>query len=308
MKKVAILFNPSAGKGKALKKRQELEKLLRKFEINYDLFLTRNEEDLKELAREKTDKYRTLVGAGGDSTFNIIVNEIKKKRVNTTFGMIALGSSNDVAEEFEIRSLEKACAALKRGKTKRIDLGCIIKDKKILRYYLGQANIGLGVLVNKYVDELARRKPNLGKIQIFAGALGIINSYLSQKLPFPLTLESETARVEGDFILAVFNNTRYWATGKKVNPHALPDDGRLDCCLIKKCSFPRFARLVFLATKGKHTREKEIETLQSEYFEVSSEKAFEIQSDGEIIESFDQCSKFKKIKFKVIPQALNIIC
>jgi len=308
MERVAILFNPAAGKGKAYKKKERLEHFLRKFEINYDLFVTQSEENLKELAREKSERYRTLVGAGGDSTFNILVNEILKKEAAVTFGMIGLGSSNDVVKEFEIDSLEKTCTALKKMKTKRIDLGCIIKDKKILRYYLGQANIGLGVLVNKYVEELAKRKPNLGKIQTFAGTLGIIDSYLSKKIPFSLTLESEKGRIEDNFVLAIFNNIRYWATGKKVTPQALPDDGCLDCCLISNCSFARLARLVFLSKKGKHTRAKEVKTLQSQYFKVSSEKAFEIQADGEIIGGFDQPAKFKKIEFKIIPQVLNIIC
>jgi len=308
MQKIGILFNPSAGKGKALKNKGRLEKLLRKHEIDYDLFVTKSEDDLRRLAKEKTERYKIIAGAGGDSTFNIIINEIKKGGAEVVLGMIGLGSSNDITKEFEVDSLEKACAALKRGKTKRIDLGCIVEDKKNLGYFLGQANIGLGVLVNKYVEDLVYRRPRVGKIQTLAGALGIIDSYSSKRIPIPLALESEEGQVEGDFVLAVFNNIQYWATGKRVNPHALVDDGRLDCCLIRDCSLPRLARLVFLSTKGKHTSAKEVNTLQSTYFEVSSEKAFAIQADGEIIGGTKAPSQFERIKFKIIPQALDVIC
>lgn len=306
--KVAILFNPSAGKGKALRKKNKLEKLLRRLEISYDLFVTRSEEDLKELTKEKSTKFNTIIGAGGDSTFNIIVNEIIKNEADVTFGMISLGSSNDITREFGIHSLEEACLALIKRKTHDIDLGCIIKEKAILRYYIGQANIGLGVLVNKYVHELENRKSSLGKIQTIAGTMGVVNSYLSKKIPFPLTVESEKEKVEGIFLLANFSNIRYWATGRKVSPFALPDDNQLDCCLINACSFAQLAHLVFLSKKGKHSRAKNVKTFQSKYFNISSEKAFEIQTDGEIIESFGNPSKFKKIELKVIPQKLNIIC
>lgn len=308
MEKIGILFNPSAGKGKALKSKERLEKLLLQHEIDYDLFVTQSEDDLRKLAREKTEKYKIIAGAGGDSTFNIIINETKKKGAEIILGMIGLGSSNDLTKEFEIDSLEKACAALKRKQTKRIDLGCIIKDDKNLGYFLGQANIGLGVLVNKYVEDLVKRRSRVGKIQTLAGALGIIDSYSSQRIPLPLTIESEEGRVKGHFTLAVFNNIQYWATGKRVNPCALVDDGRLDCCLIKDCSFPRFARLVILSKRGKHTRAKEVDTLQSTYFEVSSEQAFEIQADGEILGGTKAPSQFNKIKFNIIPKTLDVIC
>jgi len=308
MKKIGILFNPSAGRGKALKNKERLEKLLAEHEIDYDLFVTQSEDDLRRLAREKTERYRIIAGAGGDSTFNIIINEIKKTGAEAILGMIGLGSSNDITKEFDIDSLEKACAALKKERTKRIDLGCIVEDKNILGYFLGQANIGLGVLVNEYVEDMAKRRPKVGKIQTLAGALGIIKSYSSKRIPIPLTLEFEGGRIEGHFVLAVFNNIQYWATGKRVNPHALVDDGRLDCCLIRECSLPRLARLVFLSTKGKHTSAKEVDTLQSTCFEVSSEKAFEIQADGEIVGGAKTPSQFNKIILKIIPQALDIIC
>ena len=235
MEKIGILFNPSAGKGKARRNKERLEKLLLQYEIDYDLFVTQSEDDLRSLAREKTESYRIIAGAGGDSTFNIIINETMKKGAEVILGMIGLGSSNDITKEFEIDSLEKACAALKRRKTKRIDLGCLVQDNRILAYFLGQANIGLGVLVNKYVGDLGQRKPKMGKMQTLAGALGIINSYSSRRIPIPLSIESEERQVEGHFVVAVFNNTRYWATGKRVTPRALVDDGRLDCCLIQDC-------------------------------------------------------------------------
>jgi len=180
--KIAILFNPSAGKGKALNKKSHLEELLQKYDIPYDLFITQSEEDLIRLAGEKSKEYKVLVGAGGDSTFNIMIDEIFKRSVDVTFGMIGLGSSNDIAKEFGIDSLDKACLALKKKRTKRIDLGCIEEDTVLLRLYIGQANVGLGVFVSKHAEDMASRGSKWARLQAVAGVSGIYDTYKSQKV------------------------------------------------------------------------------------------------------------------------------
>jgi len=306
--KIAILFNPSAGKGKALKNKHRLENFLQQFDLPYDLFITQSAENLIELTRENARRYKTLVGAGGDSTYHTMVDEIIKTGEDVNFGMIGLGSSNDISKEFQVDTLEKACQALKAGKTRRIDLGCISRENTILEYFLGQANIGLGAWVNRYVEELPERRPYLGKLQGLAGTLGVIHSYRTKKIPLSLTIESEEGKVEGLFILAVFSKIRYWATGRKISPAARPDDRWLHGCLIKDCSFSRLARLAALSRKGKHTREREIKMIRSRAFEIASEQGFQVQADGEILGGSGEAALFKKIQFTVIPQALTVIC
>ncbi len=305
--KVAILFNPSAGKGEALRKKSRLEELLQKYDVPYDLFVTQSEDDLKKLTGEKSKEYKVLVGVGGDSTFNIMIDEIIKRGADVTFGMIGLGSSNDIVKEFGIDSLGKACLALKKKRTKRIDLGCIVEDNSVLRHYLGQANVGLGVLVSKHAEGMASRGSKWARLQTVTGMSGIHDAYRSQKVPLPLKIVSDNGEVHGMFILASFNNIRYWATGRLLCPEALPDDGKLDGCLIDNCSFSRFAQIALMAKKGNHIKAREVEILQSSEFTVSAEKTFEIQTDGEIVHRPDSSTQFRTVQFRILPQALTII-
>jgi diacylglycerol kinase family enzyme len=226
---------------------------------------------------------RAIVGAGGDSTFHLIVNEIMKAGGRAPFGMLGLGSSNDITLEFGLEPLERAVAALKLGRTKTVDLGCLKQGSKTLRYFLGQANIGLGVAVNCYVNGLARRRPWLARRQTLAGTLGIMRAYRKRQVPLELTIQSEEGTIKGSFIVAIFCNTRYWATGKLIAPKARPDDSLLDACLIEKCSFLRLARINHLAKQGSHGRAGEVRFLQSKEFTITSGMAFNIQADGEII-------------------------
>jgi diacylglycerol kinase family enzyme len=305
--KVAILFNPSAGRGIALRSKSRMEELLQRYDIPYDLFVTQSEEDVVRLTGEKCEEYAVLVGAGGDSTFNIMINEIFRRSADVTFGMIGLGSSNDIVKEFGIDSLKKACSALKGRRTKQVDLGSIEEDHFLLRLFLGQANVGLGVFVSQYVEDLVSSGSPWAKHQVLAGVSGIYDTFRSRKVPMVLKLESKDGEIHGKFILASFNNIRYWATGRLLCPDARPDDGKLDGCFIDDCTFSRLLGISLMAKKGKHIKAKEVEVRQSLEFKVSAEAAFEIQTDGEIVCREDASTEFRTVEFKVLPKALTII-
>jgi len=306
--RISILYNPSAGMGRALRRKLKLERILRHLEVRYDLIMSRSETHLRELTREHAKKYGTLVGAGGDSTFHIMVNELVPAGAEVNFGLIGVGSSNDITLEFGLDSLEKACRALKGGRVRKVDLGCIREGGTPLSYFLGQANIGLGAFVNIRIAETALRKPWLARRQTLAGILGIRMAYRSKSIPLPLKVDAEARRAEGDFVAAIFSNVRFWATGKIIAPGAVPDDGQLDACLIRDCSFLRLARISRLANAGRHAEADEVEIRRAPAFEVTSDKPFEIQSDGEIIRTPDGRPLFHKVTFSIVPRALNLIC
>jgi diacylglycerol kinase family enzyme len=306
--KIAILFNPSAGRGKALKYRSRLESLLKEYQVPFDLLATASEENLRALTRECAGLYRTVAGAGGDSTFQIMIEEIVRSGADVDFGLIALGSSNDVAREFDLHSLGEACQALKRRRTRSIDLGAVEHEGEILKYFIGQANMGLGVRVNRYVTEISGKRPRLAACQSLAGTLGIIRSYRRKEVPLSLTVRAGEQKRDGSYLVANFSNIRFWASGKTLNPSARPDDGRLDSCLISQCSFLRLARLAYLARKGGHAGAPEVEFLRAAVYEISSEKAFEVQVDGEIIGGSRTPLLFKDILIRTVPRALRLIC
>jgi len=303
-----IFLNPSAGKGKALQKKERLELCLQRFGISHDLVITRSEGELRALVREKARTYRRIVGAGGDSTFNIIVNEILRTGVDIDFGMIGIGSSNDITREFGLQTLESACRAIQQGRTRRIDLGSVVEKGMVLSHYLGQANIGLGVSVNRYVEELSIRRPRMAGIQGLAGIAGIFHAHRRGEIPASLQVETVAGRYSGQFHVALFSNIRFWATGRNMCPAALPDDGLLDGCMIRQCSLGRLVQIARKARKGQHTGAEEVEICQSKEFAVSADTDFHIQTDGEILGGYSHPTGFRKVTFKNVPKILNLIC
>jgi len=303
----AVLLNPASGKGRAGRSRGRVEASLRKRGIAYDLFITENEDHLRRLTREKAQEYPTVVGVGGDSTLQIMAEEMIKVRASAALGMIGLGSSNDITREFGLAAIEKASLAIKHGNKRRIDMGEISSPDAVLKYFIGQANIGLGVWVNRYVEERTGGKPFWGKFQIPVGIAGAMSAYRKKLIPIPLRVETESRRRAGSFIIAAFTNISYWASGLRLHPDARPDDGRLEACLILPCSFSRLAGLAVLARKGRLRGTAEVERWSAPAFDISSELAFSIQTDGEVIGGRSSPALFNRIRVRVLPQALTII-
>jgi diacylglycerol kinase (ATP) len=307
MEKIAILFNPSAGKGRAGQKRLALQKCLKEEGVACDWFESRHEEDLRDLVKATAADYPTLVAAGGDTTLLIVINELMRLKTGNTLGMIGLGSCNDVVKEFDVHTLKKACRAIRRNRSRQIDLGVVREGRKILRYFPGQASIGLAVLVNQYVEQVVKRSPRLGKYQTLSGIRGGWQAYRSAEVPIKLDVEFEKGRVSGEFMLAVFNNIRYYAAGKMATPRARTDDGLLDAFLVKKCSFSRLAYITFLTPAAAYADKKETVTIQAPKFAVSSDKPFAVQIDGEILSEDARPRQFRHLEFASVPRALKII-
>jgi diacylglycerol kinase (ATP) len=303
-----ILFNPTAGKGKALKKKNKLESILKNMNIPYKLYVTRSEENLRFLIKKIASVNQTIVAAGGDTTINIIINEIKNMKADVSLGILGMGSCNDIAREFVGLPLEGACCILKRRRCKQVDLGVILHEGRDLHYFLGQANIGLGIYVNRFVETIASRRSRLGKNPVLAGIIGIMDAYRKKEISNSLNLNSHTEKIEGDFIVGLISNIRFWVNGMKLCPDSLPDDGLLHACFVDKCSLIRLIYIASKAAKGKHSGLKDVKTIQSPYFEVESDKFFEIQTDGEILQKNNSPMKFKKVGFEIRPKELSIIC
>ncbi len=303
---LAILFNPSAGKGRALRARARLEEALRKRSVGYELIVTESESGLRDLTRRLASAGRPLAGAGGDSTFQIMINELMAARADAPLGLIGVGSSNDIPLALGIGTLDEACRALAAAAPRRLDLGVIETEGLPGLYFLGQANIGLGASVNAYVEDLARRRPGLARHQTAAGIMGIRRALKKKDVPVRLAVSTASEHLEGSYTLAVFSNTRLWATGRAIAPDASPEDGLLDACLIDAATFPRLARLAFLARRGNHVGERDVHLLRGAAFEIFSDRGFTVQADGELLGVPGHPAAVGRLRISVVPSAISI--
>ena len=307
MKPMLVLFNPSSNQGRAAGKRGILQAALNRAGLEHAFVVTQSVGHLRRMAREAGRDYKIIVGAGGDSTYSIIAGEITAGRTDAVLGMIPLGSSNDVPREFGLERMDRAVQALKEGRTRAIDLGVVRAGGSVLGCFLGQANVGLGAVVNRRVARMAERRRKTARRQWAAGYLAVRAALWSREVPLRLDIKDGGPAYSGKVLAAVFSNIRYWATGKIIAPKARTDDGLLDLCLIKPCRFLRLAEIYRLAGKGRHGRLRQVEFRQAGVFRLRSEVPMEIQADGDILGTSDGRTRFNDLEIGILPAALQII-
>jgi len=306
-KAIPFILNPAAGGGRSLARLNFLHNQIKKLHISSEIIISRSEAHLGQLTRELAAENEVIVGLGGDSTFHLMANEILQAGRKTALAFIGVGSSNDIPREFGLLNLKNALLAIKRGEKRAVDVAAILVNDQIVRYVLGQVNIGLGATVNQYVASLFFRRPWLRRHQNLSGLLALSQAYKNKENSLPLSVETAKESYTGDFAIALFTNIRYWATGRKIAPGARPDDGLFDLCLIRSCPLIFLIVLAFLARKGSHARHRKILLSQSNHFKVRSEKKFYLQADGEIVKVDDRPLIINQFDLKVIPGALEII-
>lgn len=282
---ILIVFNPSSAGGRSLRQKSRVEALLDDRGIVYDLVLTESEAHLKACASDGIGKYEIIIGAGGDTTFNLIANEMVRKPSETALGIVGLGSVNDVARQFGVQTLERAVEAIGAGGRRKTDLGRIRGKGTPPLHFLGTASLGLGPLVTQYVDAWMGRHPVLKRrragAQVWAGLQGTYRAF--RRGAVPVTFEIATAgrheSIATPFL--IFNNTAYAAGGFKVSAAADPHDGMLDCTYVDAACFSALYRaMAELKTRGSSGK---VHTAQNERFEVRAAEPFDMQVDGDIL-------------------------
>lgn len=335
MKKIAVLFNPSSGKGRALKQKETIVHCLKKGGLDLDFIVTESEAHLKQLAASaarSTGKYDAIVGVGGDTTFNIIAAEILKygERPSTPIvGMIGTGSANDITRGLGLQSIETACQAIINGDVKKMDVGCvkIFKNPQSLQplqpqpepetvFFLGTLSLGLGVTVNRYVENFHQQHKTVSKLKLFDQLLpalyAIYYSFSSKKAPLAVEMEyhdlvsNEKIILPMEFSLLVFLNTPFYANGLKLGEDNGLFDGLLDCFVLRTKSFYETLRegLRLSREKGhqgtRTPRNTKRAIIKNSCFKISASGAVDIQVDGEIIQGI------REMEVSVVPGGLAV--
>ncbi|MCK5057404.1 MAG: hypothetical protein KAT34_12150 [Candidatus Aminicenantes bacterium] len=311
MEKIAVLLNPSAGKGKSLKRKSKVEHSLRSAGIPYDLFVSGSEEHLRRLARQSVDDYGMVVGVGGDTTFKIIAGEILKNgsrsrsKPMSILGMVGAGSANDIARGLGVLEVESLCEAIRAGVTRDMDVGCLRDNgREEPLWFFGSLSAGLGTTVNRYIETFCLKHPRLAKFslsgQVLPGVLAVSRSFSRGLVPMEAELEYGGTTRRIIFSLLVFSNIPFYANGLAFHPAISPFDGRLDAVVIHTDSFRQTLKFAYRLGRGNHRQEKAFEMISSPAFRLTCPQPFDIQADGDII------TGLQSLEVSLLPGALKV--
>jgi diacylglycerol kinase (ATP) len=273
MKRARIIYNPTSGREIFKKHLPDVLAKLENAGYETSCHATTGPGDATEAARIAVKrKYDIVIAAGGDGTFNEVVNGLAEQEYRPKLGLIPVGTTNDFARALHIpRDILAATDVIVNGQTIPIDIGRM-NDK----YFV---NIAGGGRITELTYEVPiKLKTMLGQLAYYIKGIEMLPSLK----PYKLHLEYDGKLYEGDVMLFLIALTNSVGGFEKLAPDASINDGYFTLLILKKTNLADFVRLVTLALRGDHIKDPNVIYTKANYVKVTSEDDVLINLDGEL--------------------------
>jgi diacylglycerol kinase (ATP) len=239
---IALLTNPTAGKGRGARYRDAALGHLRGAGIAVRSLEGRDAGEALDLARsvvaEGTD---ALVVVGGDGMAHLGVQAVAN--TGTPLGLIPAGTGNDVARYFDLPRKDPVAAADRL-------LGATVRTVDLARsgttYFVTVLAAGFDAIVNERANRMTWPK---GQMRYNIATLAELRTF--EPIPYTLELDGESRNLEA-MLVAVGNGSSFGG-GLRITEGALLDDGLLDVVIIRPMSKLGLVRTYPKLFKGTHT-------------------------------------------------------
>ena len=305
MKKYKIIANPTAGGGAGERAIPQIERLLTKHSLDFDIVRTKQSWHAAELAREAVIAgYDVIVAAGGDGTANEVINglmEAKQARKHSfAMGVLSVGRGNDFAHGVGVpHDLEHACQVLVENHRRPIDIGRVVGGMYPQGRYFGNC-VGVGFDAIGTIE--AAKLPRLGGfLSYFIAVLKTV--FLYYKAPLT-TVEYDGQTLTQPSLMISIMNGRRLGGGFMMAPDAEPDDGLFDLCIAHEVSRARIFSLIPHFLRGTQDTQEPITTGQAARISITAlEGSLPAQTDGEIL-----CIDGQHLEIELLSRQIEVIC
>lgn len=289
--KALVVYNPVSGvsffrfgaEGK-------IKRYLKSKKIDYTFYTTTGKDN--ELDQFVKKQFDIILAIGGDGTVREVAHWILRNNINTSLGIIPMGTSNIYAMGLGIPlTLKRALKFAIKNKALTMDMG-LVNDEK---YFMFAAGVGYDA---EFMHVTSRKLKKIwGPWAYFA--LAFKTSYDKKFIEGELVTDTEQRKVKTRTIVAF--NVR---TALNVNPF-IPLEihpGTLDVLIADEINVPNILRLTKrLTERNRHLDQPQVKLITSQKIEFKSDKdeIFEVDGDTWI---------GKQIKIEIIPEAIKIVC
>lgn len=273
--KAAVILNPYAGRGRALRARPRVEQALKASNLDHTLAVTDGPGHATELARAALDRSADLViAAGGDGTIGEVLNGMRVaggSEIRAPLAVFPLGTANDLVTNLGLPvEIEQVLALIESDTRTRIDLGEVNGW-----LFANNSAIGLEPVVTLYNIRMTRVK---GVLRYLIAALQAIASARQ----WAVELEWESGAYAGPISLVSVGNCPITGGMFRMAPAADPRDGRLTFVHAFAPSRLRMLRLLPKAIDGSYVDDPVAHQFHSSWLRIRSTPGTPLQVDGEI--------------------------
>ncbi|WED55075.1 diacylglycerol kinase family lipid kinase [Exiguobacterium profundum] len=291
MDTVMLIVNPSSGKELGEQHATHAEEVLRERYGHVDVRFTEKEQDATNFAREAAEKhYQAVIAMGGDGTLNEAVTGLAEATHRPDFGIIPLGTVNDLARALGVPSDPKqAIEALRDAEPTPMDIGTYENG-----YFMNVIAIGL---IAEAVDEVSvEEKTKWGP---FAYLIEGVKAFREHS-PYELALDSKDGEFDGEAYLVVIALTNSVGGFENFEPDARLNDGLLHVYIFEELGLKDALQLTPALFTGKLKETDSVTSFCTKRVKVTSPKALPVNADGDTGGTLP-------LTFEVLPSHLNVL-
>jgi diacylglycerol kinase (ATP) len=275
-RKVTLVVNPTAGKGRAQELLPQVAGQFRDAGLALQILLSRDFAEAQQMTRDAVaDGVDVLAVMGGDGMMHLGVNTCAQHHLlggDSTLGLIPAGTGNDLCRGVGLDPKDPVAAAavIAAGRSMPIDL--IRVNGRFVGAVLGT---GFDALVNGRANAMPWPK---GSMRYPLATLAELRVF--SPLRYRLTIDGEVRELAAMFV-AIGNTTSYGG-GMRICPNADPTDGELDVTIIHPVGRLKLLRLLPLMYSGRFARDPCVEQLRAREITVEG-PGLVGYGDGELI-------------------------
>lgn len=247
-REIALLTNPTAGKGKGARARDAVLPRLRDAGFVVRNLEGRDADEALDLARQcVSDGVDALVVCGGDGMVHLGAQAVATTGI--PLGIVPAGTGNDVARYFDIPRKDPLAAADRviAFQPRTIDLA-----RSGTKYFVTVLAAGFDAIVNERANRMTWPR---GQMRYNLATLAELRVF--QPLPYTIELDGVSRRL--DAMLVAVGNGSSFGGGLRITEGAVLDDGLLDVVIIKPMSKASLIRTYPKLFKGTHVTHPQYE-------------------------------------------------
>jgi len=302
--KYLIIVNPTSGSGYAEKMVPQIEELMRRFNLDFELVRTERPWHAADIAeRAAREKFDVIVAASGDGTANEAINGLMRARAagfnHTAMSILPVGTGNDAAYGLGLSTnLEQAVKTLAANQRRKVDIGLVQGGEYPEgRYFINGVGIGFDAAVGFVAIEVRWAR---GVLAYLIAVLQTV--FLYYKSP-TVELEYNGKTITQPALMVSIMNGKRMGGGFYMAPNGNSSDGQLDLCIASEAGRMRIFGLVPYFLKGTQEGQPEIRMDHTDKINVKAVKGvLPAHCDGETL-----CREGQELSVELIRQALEIV-
>ena len=271
-----VIINPAAGRGAARRAESLVARAFRAQGWAVDIVRTEGPGHGQELAAQAVSQgAKHIVAVGGDGTVHEVANGLLRTDTDAALGVIPVGSGNDFAKILGVYGYDpiRAVARLVTARSRRYDAGRVLGE-----WFINSVGFGFGPAVVQTRNRMTHLRGFLSYL------VPIVRTFFKFEPPV-FDIAAPGFRERGYMMMVEVCNGTTAGGSYRFAPDADPADGKMDVCVIRRVSLPRFLVAIPRVLRGTHTGMREVAMVKTAKLVIRApEQPLVVHVDGELRE------------------------